>query len=120
MIGCDFDYDGFGGASGPIFLKWNNVRYPSLAEVRAKAPVYRHAVVVDPATVFAAGIKPPVDPKEQYDPLGVDLRLRGGTAAIDAGAVLPGLNDDFAGKAPDLGAYEFGSPLPHYGPRPRR
>ena len=54
MKNCDFDYDGFGGASGPIFLKWNDVRYPSLAAVRAKAPVYRHAVVVDPATVFAS------------------------------------------------------------------
>ena len=55
MVQCDFDYDGFGGASGNIFLKWNNVRYASLDEVRAKAPVYKHAVVVDPATAFASG-----------------------------------------------------------------
>ena len=103
MKDCDFDYDGFGGSSGSIFLKWNNVRYPSLAAVKAKAPVYRHAVVVDPATVFASGIKPPADPKKQFDPLSIDLRPRLGTATIDAGAVLPGLNDDFAGKAPDLG-----------------
>jgi hypothetical protein len=118
MIDCDFDYDGFGGASGPVFLKWNNVRYATLAELRAKAPVYRHGVAVDPATVFAAGITPPVNPKEQVDPQTVDLRLRSGTAAIDAGAVLPSFNDDFTGKAPDLGAYELGNPLPHYGPRP--
>ncbi|MGO9112061.1 MAG: hypothetical protein ACLP9L_22780 [Thermoguttaceae bacterium] len=117
MIECDFDYDGFGGSSGPIFLKWNNVRYPSLPEVRAKAPVYRHAVTVDPATVFATGIMPPADPKRQYDPLGVDLRLSSRTAAVDAGTIVPGLNDDFTGKAPDLGAYEVGSRLPHYGPR---
>src|SRR5208337_1727439 len=90
MIDCDFDYDGFGGSSGPIFLKWNNVRYPSLAELKARAPVYRHAVVVDPATAFAAGIKPPIDTKKQYDSLGIDLRLRGGSAAIGAGVVLPG------------------------------
>jgi hypothetical protein len=31
---------------------------------------------------------------------------------------LPGVNDDFTGRAPDLGAYEVGRPLPHYGPRP--
>jgi hypothetical protein len=48
----------------------------------------------------------------------MDLRLRQGTAVLDAGQRLPGFNDGFAGKAPDLGAYEFGSPLPHYGPRP--
>jgi hypothetical protein len=120
MVVCDFDYDGFGGASGPVFLKWNNVRYSSLTEVRAKAPVYRHAVIVDPATVFAASIKPPMSARKQYDPRSIDLRLPRASAAIDAGAVLPGLNDDFSGKAPDLGAYEFGSPLPHYGPRPVR
>jgi hypothetical protein len=117
MLDCDFDYDGFGGASGPIFLKWKNVRYPTLAQVKAKSPVYRHAVIVDPATAFASGIRPPVDTKRSFDP--VDLRPSATSAAIDAGAVLPGLNDDFAGRAPDLGAYELGSPLPHYGPRAR-
>ena len=35
----------------------------------------------------------------------------------DAGKVLPGFNDGYAGKAPDLGAYELGVELPHYGPR---
>jgi hypothetical protein len=47
----------------------------------------------------------------------LDLRLRPGSAAIDAGEVVPGISDHFAGKAPDLGAYEAGDPLPHYGPR---
>ena len=28
--------------------------------------------------------------------------------SIDAGIVIPGINDDFVGAAPDLGAYEFG------------
>jgi len=31
-----------------------------------------------------------------------------GSAAIDAGIVLPGFNDGFRGRAPDLGAYETG------------
>jgi hypothetical protein len=47
----------------------------------------------------------------------VDLRLREGSRAIDAGTVIPQITDGYAGKAPDLGAYEFGRPLPHYGPR---
>ena len=50
----------------------------------------------------------------------VDLRLKPGTAAIDEGEILPGFNDNYAGKAPDLGAYEFGAALPHYGPRAQR
>jgi hypothetical protein len=31
--------------------------------------------------------------------------------------VIPNVTDGYTGKAPDLGAYEFGAPVPHYGPR---
>ncbi|MES2692238.1 MAG: right-handed parallel beta-helix repeat-containing protein [Verrucomicrobiota bacterium] len=37
--------------------------------------------------------------------------------AIDSGERLPGFNDDFAGKAPDLGAFEIGRPSLEYGRR---
>jgi MYXO-CTERM domain-containing protein len=47
----------------------------------------------------------------------VDLHLAPGSAAIDQGVVLVGLNDGFAGAAPDLGAYELGATPPVYGPR---
>ncbi|MFC1479491.1 hypothetical protein ACFL6F_02740 [Planctomycetota bacterium] len=42
---------------------------------------------------------------------------------VDVGAVIKGINDEvpapyqFKGKGPDMGLYEAGSPLPHYGPR---
>jgi hypothetical protein len=36
---------------------------------------------------------------------------------VDAGVRLTGVNDDFTGRAPDLGALEVGRPVPHYGPR---
>jgi len=52
------------------------------------------------------------------DPSQYDLRLKPGTAAVDAGTLLPNVNDLYRGKAPDLGCYELGEPLPHYGPRP--
>jgi hypothetical protein len=120
MIDCDFDYDGFGGGPWVNFLKWNNVRYKTLEEVKAKAPVYRHAIQVDPATVFASGIRPPEDVKKVHDVRAIDLRLKAGTAAVDAGEVLPGINDGYAGRAPDLGAYELGGKPPHYGPRPAK
>jgi hypothetical protein len=73
-------------------------------------------VPVDNATTFANGTLPPADEKVQV--AITDLRLKAGSTAVDAGAPLPGLNDGFTGKAPDLGAYEAGSELPHYGPRP--
>ena len=57
---------------------------------------------------------------KRADPTKIDLPLKGGCAVVDAGEVLPGFNDDFTGKAPDLGAYEVGQELPHYGPRPEK
>ena len=120
MIDCDFDYDGFGGGPWKMFLKWNQVRYKTIEDVRTNAPVYHHAVFVDPATAFASGLSVPANPDTEFDNTTIDLRLKAGSAAIDAGVVLPGFNDGFTGKAPDLGAYELGSELPHYGPRPDR
>ena len=83
---------------------------------RRKAPVLKHAVSFDTATVFASGARPPEDVAVAL-PNTIDLRLSPRSRAIDSGQPLPGLNDGFHGKSPDLGAYELGDPLPHYGPR---
>ena len=49
------------------------------------------------------------DPKLQ-NPGSGDFRLRYDSPAIDAGVVIPGINDQrFRGKAPDIGAHEFRS-----------
>jgi len=52
-----------------------------------------------------------------YYPKDFDFRLKENSKAVDAGVHLPGINDGFTGEAPDLGAYEIGKPMPHYGPR---
>jgi hypothetical protein len=85
--------------------------------MKAKSPVYHHATLLDPATLFASGVTPPEDADKQFETSINDLRLKSGTPALDAGAVIPGFNEGYSGKAPDLGAYEAGSPMPHYGPR---
>lgn len=41
------------------------------------------------------------------DPYNGDYRPRAGGPLIDAGFVVPGLNDGFVGQAPDIGAYEY-------------
>jgi len=46
------------------------------------------------------------------------LRLAEGSAGIDQGCVLPGLNDGFAGRGPDMGAFETGQAGPDFPPRP--
>jgi hypothetical protein len=115
---CDFDYDGFAGWSGDVFLKWNNVRYAVPAEVRANCPVERHIREFDPARLFVSGTKAPDNERTVYDALKLDLRLKAGSPAIDAGEILPGFNNNYFGSGPDLGAYEFGDNPPQYGPRP--
>ncbi|MBD2445800.1 right-handed parallel beta-helix repeat-containing protein [Nostoc sp. FACHB-152] len=35
-----------------------------------------------------------------------DFTLQSDSPAVDAGAIIPGITDDFVGKAPDIGAYE--------------
>jgi len=67
--------------------------------------------------VFVKVTPPGPDPRTLYKPADFDFRLREGSAAVDAGVTLTGINDDFTGKAPDLGAYEVGKLVPHYGPR---
>jgi hypothetical protein len=115
MTDCDFDYDGFAGGPFTMFLKWNDKRYRTFEEMTAKAPIERHAARVDAATLFATGATPPADEKQAHAP--ADLRLSDKSSAIDAGQVLSGFNAGFAGRAPDLGAYEAGAAPPHYGPR---
>ena len=47
-----------------------------------------------------------------------DLRPKPTSRVVNAGLHIPNINDDFEGTAPDIGAYETGQDLPHYGPRP--
>lgn len=42
------------------------------------------------------------------DPAGRDFRPQAGSPLIDAGKPIPGITDGYQGKAPDIGAYEFG------------
>jgi hypothetical protein len=116
MRECDFDYDGFAGGPYRLFLKWNGARYASVAEVRQRAPGFKHALQLSAEGLFASGLLPPASVAERR-PSSLDFRLAAKSAAVDAGAVLSGWNDGYHGKRPDLGAYELGEPLPHYGPR---
>jgi hypothetical protein len=113
----DMDYTGWNRPSPANFIKLNNVRYPDLASFTESTGAGAHDVLLD-WDVLADPTVPP-GPLRAADPEKVDLRLRAGSKAIDSGVVMPGLNDGFAGAAPDLGCAEFGKPAPHYGPRPR-
>ncbi len=60
------------------------------------------------------------DQQKIYKIEDIDFRLKPGSAPIDKGVVLANVTDGYAGSAPDLGAYEVGAPIPHYGPRTGR
>jgi hypothetical protein len=113
---CDYDYDGIVGGPFDNFMKWNGERYKTIKDVHEKAPIEKHAVHFDTAGVFASGAAVPTNERE-LSKENPDLRLASGTPAIDAGEKLAGFNDEITGKGPDLGAYELGGELPHYGPR---
>ena len=74
-------------------------------------------MVVD-YNVFAKVNRPDPDrPGHVYRAADMDFSLMPGSVPVDAGCVLPNLNDDYAGNAPDLGALELGRSVPTYGPR---
>jgi len=112
---CKFDYNAVGTENTPFAGTIGDQHFESIEGLHLLTGA-GHCVQVD-MDVFAADIEfpDPVFPERQPQ----DLRIAPGSAAADAALLLPNINDGFTGKAPDIGAYEIGKPLPHYGPRPR-
>jgi hypothetical protein len=92
-------------------------RFATLQEYAAATGQDRHSVLVDYGDFVRVSAPDPQDPRRFYRPDEFDFTLRAGSRAIDAGVVLPNVNDGFTGRAPDLGAFERGRPLPVHGPR---
>jgi len=112
---CDFNYDGYGSiGTGTFEGRIGSDTFQSLSEMRANT-TETEAVELN-MSVFAAAVEFPASGPfpERSIP---DLRILANSAAADQGVVLPNVNDGFNGSAPDLGAYEAGAGLPHYGPR---
>ena len=91
--------------------------YKTLADFQAATGQDTHSVLLDFDTFIKVSPPDTSAPQRLYHPEEFDFRLRPDSRAIDAGVPLPTITDGFTGAAPDLGAYEFGAPLPHYGPR---
>jgi hypothetical protein len=112
------DYNGYRRNGPGQFILWfdgeKNASYDSLEEFAAGAGHEAHGVMVDYDVFVRAR---PLRRGVAAEPDGWDLRLRPGSAAVDRGCRLPGVNDDHAGAAPDLGCHELGSDPPIYGPR---
>jgi hypothetical protein len=92
-------------------------RYQTLKAYAEASGQDGHSVLVD-YNIFMGVAPPGPDPRTLYKPADFNFQLRPGSVAVDAAIRLPGVNDDFTGRAPDLGAYEVDRPVPTYGPRP--
>ena len=90
----DWNYDNWfttRGSTGPHF-KWENVNYNTMAALCTARGLECHGYENAPG--FA-------------NPTGGDFTLLSSSQNIDRGVLISGINDDFSGNAPDLGAFEF-------------
>lgn len=128
------DYNGFRPNDGAEYsFQWNSPpfevqadydkpsvvrKFPTLAEHSKATGQDTHSRLID-WSIFTK-VSPPdyTNPRALYKATDYDFTLKPDAPAVDAGCVLPNVNDDYTGKAPDLGALEVGQPVPVYGPRP--
>jgi hypothetical protein len=127
------DYNGFRPNPGaPISFSWtgpakgitvdySNDRpiqsFKTLKEYAKATGHDTHSILIDYSDFVKASIPDRSNISRIYKPEEFDFHLKPTSKAVDHGVVLPNINDDFTGKAPDLGVYETGKPIPHYGPR---
>lgn len=111
----DLDHNGYMGKIG--IGPWVRIdeKFVTARELANVTGNEEHGVTTTLEKCFASAIAVPRPPKV-FTPAPV-FRLKATSPAVDAGEVLPNVNDDFKGKAPDMGALELGTPEPHYGPR---
>lgn len=96
-------------------LPW--LEFKTLGQYGMRTGFETHSLELD-ESIFEHVTLPNVSNKGLvYSLKGFDFRLKAQSAAIDKGCVLPNITDGFQGKAPDLGALEYGGMSPVYGPR---
>jgi hypothetical protein len=111
----DFDYNAWGTTRASVpYFKWDNIRYDTLADL--PSGVEDHGVEAAFGHLMNATLPAAWD--QPAAPGSRDLRLVAGVPEINAGTNISNLNDAFLlSGAPDMGAFEYGQPLPQYGPR---
>lgn len=106
----DIDYNGWSPDGAFRFVDtWVN-----FADLQSNSPHEANGRILDSET-FATPIALPADYTTFWS--ATDVTLGQNSLAIDVAQLLPNINDSHSGGAPDLGAIEFGEPLPNYGVR---
>ncbi|MDA1017941.1 MAG: hypothetical protein O3A00_26220, partial [Planctomycetota bacterium] len=90
----------------PISMTNDIVHAESGSLVKVRKNTYTTSLEAEQRLPFFAAVKA-VNPN-LLDPEHGDFRLRPDSPAIDAGVLIPGINDErFHGTAPDIGAHEY-------------
>ncbi len=92
-------------------------RFATMEEFTRATGHEAHGVIVDYNIFRNVKKADPENPGQVFEPKDFDFRLVPGSKAVDAGCVLPNINDGYTGEAPDLGALELDGPEVVYGPR---
>lgn len=87
----DLDYDVLWNDQNQDLVRWNNIRYPTLSQFASATNQENNGLEVDP--MFT-------------DRMSADFTLSSQSDLVDAGLLIPGINDDYTGTAPDIGAFE--------------
>ena len=90
--------------------------FPTLKEMTAATGHEAHGMEVD-FDIFEKLAPPGLSRHGVYHSMDLNFKLKPNGKAVDAGVIIPTVNDNFAGKAPDLGALESGKRETKWGPR---
>jgi len=88
----DLDYDNLWNGSGGDLIRWDSTTYSSLSAFSSATGQESHGLSLTPGFADAAG---------------GDYTLNPASHMIDKGVVIPGINSDYVGDAPDMGAFEY-------------
>ncbi len=100
----DFDGDLLYTINSSNLFRWGTPYYKTLSALQSGTGFEKHGKVGNPSWT---------------NPSAGDYHLGVGSPCIDAGLVLPGINDRrYVGQAPDIGAFEFGTSAPADGSPP--
>ena len=91
--------------------------YMSLKSFSEESGLEKHGIEIDYDIFTNMNAPDPSKPYNIYHAIDINFSLNPKGKAVDKGVVLPNINDDFKGTAPDLGAIEAGTPVPVYGAR---
>jgi hypothetical protein len=90
----NLDYDNLWNANVGNLARWNGINYVTLSAFISATGQEPHGRSIAPGFANAAS---------------GNYALSASSGMIDGGVFIPGINDGFAGNAPDIGAFEYPS-----------